>query len=111
MQSFDDNDRDHVLARRILSQALDELRREAVRIGRVELFEQLLPDLLGQLDDDTTAGTPTPDNERRLALTRLRQRLRERVNAQLRLIESDPLKRRALRRRLQVARVTQEDLR
>ena len=103
-------DQDRALAQRILAQALDELRREAVRVGRVDLFEQLLPELLGQTGyADAPAVAVAGTHEHRLALTRLRERLRERVNAQLRVIEPDAMQRRALRQRLQAARMPREE--
>lgn len=104
-------DQDHTLAERILAQALDELRREALRVGRVDLFDQLLPDLLGQPGYGATpSAVSMGGQEYRLALTRLRERLRERVNAQLRVLEPDPVKRRALRQRLQATRVAPQEL-
>lgn len=103
-------DQDRALAQRILAQALDELRCEAVRVGRVDLFEQLLPELLGERGyDAVTATLVAGTQEHRLALTRLRERLRERVNAQLRVIEPDSVKRRALRQRLKDARMPREE--
>ena len=105
-----DHDQDHGLARRILDQALDELRREAVRTGRLDLFEQLLPELLGRAGDNAVPSRAVAATlEHRLAMTRLRERLRERVNAQLREIEPDPVKRRALRHRLQAVRTAHEE--
>ena len=88
------------LAQQVLEQALDDVRRESLQTGRSELFETLYPALL---DPETSlAGSTYPTAELRVALKRLRQRLRERVDARLRETEPDRERRRALRRRLLV---------
>lgn len=90
------------MAQQILQQALDDLRLESLRAGRGDLFATLHPALLdpSRSPDEFGFGTLSAA-EIRLALIRLRARLRERVNARLRALEPDTDRRRALRRRLQ----------
>lgn len=86
------------LARELLQTALEDLRREARQVGRDALYDLLLPALTG--------GALPVGSDRRAdatlarALRRLRTRLRERVEAQLRGLEPDPARRRALRQQL-----------
>lgn len=105
---MDSSNHERQLAEQILNQALGELRRESLQVGRLDLFERLLPCLLDarQLPPDSADGSSA---EARLALQRLRERLRERVNAHLRQQEPDTERRRALRRRLQTALSTARD--
>lgn len=94
--------REHDLAHRVLRQALDDLRLESTRMGRSELFDALRPALIDPSMSMTELRCEGHSwSELRLALLRLRERLRERVNAHLRSVEPDAELRRALRRRLQ----------
>jgi len=89
------------LARGVLAGALDDIAREARQAGREALFDAARPCLGGG-----TASAPPPglsDSEFALALQRLRQRFRERVNRRLRAIEADASRRRILRRALYAA--------
>lgn len=98
------------LALRILHQALDDLRLESTRVGRRELFDALYPSLLDpSWPTDALRCEGHSASEVRLALQRLRERLRERVNAHLRAWEPDPELRRALRRRLQAQSMSPRD--
>ncbi len=93
---------EHCLARQILRQAIDDLRIESLRIGREQLFEALYPALLDPATPvHDICCSPFSGAEIRLAVLRLRQRLRERVDARLRAVEPDAERRRALRRKLQ----------
>lgn len=95
-------DTPRTLARQILQQALDDLRLESLRAGRADLFEILYPALLDPSRSPQEFGCGTYSaTEIRLALIRLRERLRERVNARLRALEPDTARRRALRRQMQ----------
>ena len=83
------------LATRLMREAMEELESEARQNGRLALFEALR----AQLGEPAAHGSHG-DGADALALRRLRQRFRERVNARLRLIEPDTAQRRALRRLL-----------
>jgi hypothetical protein len=98
-------DDERALAQRVLRHALDDLRLESMKAGRIQLFEALYTALLDPESGirGVSAGAHS-DSEIRLALTRLRERLRERVNARLREEEPDAERRRSLRRRLQATR-------
>jgi hypothetical protein len=88
-------DSPRALAERVLATALADLEREARRNGRLALYRSLCGGLAG------TVGPP--GGEHAVALRRLRQRFRERVNAGLRRLEPDAQRRRALRRLLYAA--------
>jgi hypothetical protein len=83
------------LATRVLGEALAALETEARQNGRLALFQALRAQL-----GAATVQDAARDGVEALALRRLRQRLRERVNARLRLLEPDTVQRRALRRLL-----------
>lgn len=86
------------LARELLRTALEDLRREARQVGRDALFDALLPALTGSV---LPVGTDhRSDAKLARALRRLHGRLRERIEAQLRKLEPDPARRRALRQQL-----------
>jgi hypothetical protein len=89
------------LALSVLTSALADIEREARRAGRLELFLAVRP-WLGTSALPTDEGVPD-GSVFRLALQRLRQRFRERVNRRLRDIEADPERRRTLRRQLYAA--------
>jgi hypothetical protein len=89
------------LARWVLAAALDDLAREARQAGREALFEAARPCLGGGIPSVPPPGMSRPAFA--LALRRLRQRFRERINRRLRAIESDVSRRRELRRSLYAA--------
>jgi hypothetical protein len=91
------------LALSVLTAALADIEREARCTGRLELFLAVRP-WLGTSASALPTGEGVPDDSVfRLALQRLRQRFRERVNRRLRDIEADPERRRTLRRHLYAA--------
>lgn len=86
---------------RILRRALDDLRIESIQLGRLPWFEQLLPALIDPgLPPEQIPPGALQGRELMLALQRLRQRLRERIDVQLRELAPDLARRRGLRQRL-----------
>lgn len=92
-----------VLALQVLNAALADLHREARQAGREELYLQLRGGLTELPESRAHQHPEHRDAASALALKRLRQRFRERVNHHLRGVEQDAGKRRILRRQLRQA--------